>query len=124
MLQNFEKNGLVNTEDYVEFCDKFNESSSIPDISARNLGGCVLLDATFSLGKYFLTVLWFRNPTFLFRSNYIYTFFKFKFYNFFLEEAVIHPVGMLVSSKIQHDDYEYLLSELQSKLNTKDKIAR
>lgn len=69
MLENFEQNGLVNKDFFQEFYEKINDSSSILDFNKRNLGGCILLDSTIQLGKYFLTVLWFRNPTFLFRSN-------------------------------------------------------
>uniref|UniRef100_A0A915EDU7 Uncharacterized protein n=1 Tax=Ditylenchus dipsaci TaxID=166011 RepID=A0A915EDU7_9BILA len=38
---------------------------NMTDMARELCGGCLLLDTAFPISKYFVTILWFRNPMFL-----------------------------------------------------------
>uniref|UniRef100_A0A915E243 Uncharacterized protein n=1 Tax=Ditylenchus dipsaci TaxID=166011 RepID=A0A915E243_9BILA len=80
---------------------------NMTDMARELCGGCLLLDTAFPISKYFVTILWFRNPM-------------------FLQEGVpvVHPAAVLISHETKPSDYEFLLGELSKKLGKQDKICR
>ncbi|KAI1716632.1 hypothetical protein Ddc_10425 [Ditylenchus destructor] len=113
MLENFQTNGLCEATKLSEYYEQFDEQSSgengdkhSPENNTEH-GGCALLDTAFNLGKCFVTVLWFRNHTFLEKGK-----------------PVIHPIAVLISDQIQQDDLAYLFAELETRINNPDISCR
>lgn len=66
----------------------------------KNKDNKIQVDSSFCAENLHLTVLWFRNSTFLDPSN----------------QPLIHPVAALISSELQPDDQQYLLNQFAAKL--------
>lgn len=110
-----------------------NISESIDSSVSLEEGGCLIADETFSVDRFFVTIVWFRNPTFI-QNGFLSLILHYNLFCIFLNcdflcskikgQPVIHPIALLFSSSQQADDLQSLLVELQVKVGATGIVCR